>query len=159
MGLTCVVHPAASGVTALELTPSQGVEFRIAFGPGSPPVANRPARKLQANQVTVCSQVVIFRVARIMIISVSRMHKLTIILVAAFVGLCSAYGPLRTFFPATSLLKCMLPNPLAGRPGEPDTKLEPIPTIGFHLNVTENGTFLYPMKSGCVCFLSRVYVG
>ena len=79
------------------------------------------------------------------------MHKPTIILVAAFVGLCSGYGPLRTFFPDTSLLECMIANPLAGRPGEPDTKLEEIPVTGFYLNMTADGTYLSPMPSQCVC--------
>jgi hypothetical protein len=42
----------------------------------------------------------------------------------------------------------MFPNPLAGRPGEPETKLEEIPTLGFYLNYTAEGVYLSPLKSG-----------
>jgi hypothetical protein len=76
----------------------------------------------------------------------AEMQKLTVILLATFVGMCTAYRGDNFFFPADTTLSCMVQNPLAGYPGQPYSIPENVPRISFQPG--KSGEVFLPVDSG-----------
>jgi hypothetical protein len=70
----------------------------------------------------------------------------TLLVLAAVIGACSAYGILGYGFPPSSLLTCMVQNPHAGLPGQEFSLPETPPFISFQPG--EPGTVYLPVTSG-----------
>ena len=91
------------------------------------------------------------------------MLKLSVLVLAAFIGICSATGPVPSrYFPEDNLLVCNVFNPRAGERDQPDFKPEEIPVLPFHITETTflrrsldgltdievRGTYFAPVASG-----------
>lgn len=77
------------------------------------------------------------------------MVTLSVLVLAATIGVCMGWGPALSFFPETTLLQCMVPNPRYGETDQPATKVEEIPVIPFHIvyDPAVPGTWFQPLVS------------
>ena len=76
------------------------------------------------------------------------MLRLTLLVAAATIGLCTAYGPHYAFFPEDNILNCMVPNPRAGQRDQNDTKPEEIPVLSFRVVYRPGfGSWFQPVPS------------
>ena len=74
------------------------------------------------------------------------MQKLTVVVLAAFVGICTAYGRNGDYgFPLESTLECFGVNRYYGYPGQPRAKVEDIPVIAFQ--PARSGEVYLPVES------------
>ena len=99
---------------------------------------------LQAETKPLC-----FFTANDSIIHHCRMVTLSVLVLAATIGVCMGWGPALSFFPETTLLQCMVPNPRYGKTDQPATKVEEIPVIPFHIvyDPAVPGTWFQPLVS------------
>lgn len=76
------------------------------------------------------------------------MQMLTIVVFAAVLSICTAYGGNNFYFPPDSTLTCMVQNPRFGEEGQARSKPEDVPVIPFRPNLP--GEPYLPLESGSV---------
>lgn len=79
------------------------------------------------------------------------MQMLSVVVLAAVISICSAYGGNNFYFPPDSTLVCMVQNPRYGEPGQDSSKPEDVPVIPFQPN--RPGEVYLPLESGSVNIL------
>lgn len=89
---------------------------------------------------------------------VFRMQKLTVVVFAAVISICSAYGGQNFFFPPAPLI-CYVQNRLFGLPGQDPSKVEDVPVIPFQpalpgeVYLPLNSRYIVGLSPACTCHL------